>query len=132
LGFFCATEAREEASFDQYLKTVADSQDWSSGSGKFSEGIAETIEELDGQDLAGGNVVSVGEATREDSQVVFEDLGRGFDEGKNMNPFCRGAGEFQGRDGFAVAIRTSSDQDECVRDAADHVSRISSRPFQAC
>ena len=57
--------AREEVGLNQNLESVADADDGFTGFDESAEGVAEVVDELVGEDFAGGDVVAVAKAAGE-------------------------------------------------------------------
>ena len=67
----------EQPGLEQHLEAVADAEDQLLGVAELAEGVAEEVRELVGEDLAGGDVVAVGEAAGDDEDLVLLQQRRG-------------------------------------------------------
>jgi len=102
----------EEAGFDEDLEAVADAEDEVAIVDELAEGGAEVVDELVGEDFAGGDVVAVGEAAGEGEDLELLELGGVGEESVDVEGFDGGAHEGEGVVEFAVAVGAGGAEEE--------------------
>src|SRR5262249_958586 len=103
---------KEQAGLEQGLKAVADAQDELVGVAKAAQGVAEEVGELVGEDLAGRDVVAVGEASRYDKDLVAVEQGRPFGQAVDVSAVGASADLLEGELGLGVAVGAGSAEDK--------------------
>jgi hypothetical protein len=104
--------AGEEIGFNQDLKSVADADDGFAGFDETAEGVAEVVDELVGEDFAGGDVVAVAESAGEGEDFKLVEGCGFFENAIDVDGFGACAGELECVGGFAVAIGAGGTEDQ--------------------
>ena len=98
----------EQAGFEQYLEAVADADDQLLGVAKLAEGVAEKGGQFNGQDLAGGNIVAVGEPAGDRQDVEFAEQLRVLAEAPDVNALGPSTGALESELRLLVAVRAGA------------------------
>jgi len=100
-----AGRAGQEAALDEHLEPVADAQDQPVGGQELLDHVGQVMDQLVGEDFAGGDVVAVTETTGDRQNLVIRQALRVLDEPVDVHALGQGARLFPGELGLGVAIR---------------------------
>src|SRR5205823_613668 len=96
-------------------ETIADAQDEAFLVAELPEDIAEEVLQLDGEDFAGSDVVTVREAAGNRHNLVLQKEFRVGTQAVDVQAFGESAGLLKGELGFAIAVGAGSTQDQDTR-----------------
>jgi hypothetical protein len=103
---------QEQPCLEESLKAVANAEDEPAGVAETVQGIPQEMAELDGQDLAGGHIISIRKAAGHDQDLkLLQTLGL-FAEAVDVDALGHGPGLLAGELGFAVAVGPGGAQDK--------------------
>jgi hypothetical protein len=105
--------AGKQVGLYQDLKSVADSDDRFAGVDEAANGITEVVDDLIGEDFAGGDVVAVAEAAGENEDLTIAEDGRGFENAVDMHELRSCSGQLECVGGLRIAVGAGGSKDQC-------------------
>jgi hypothetical protein len=103
---------QEQTGLEEDLETVADAENQLLLVAEAAEGVLQEGHELGRQDLAGGDVVAVGEAARDGEDLVAVEQRRLFAEAVDVDSLSLCARLFEGEKCFLVTVCAGGAEDQ--------------------
>ena len=106
---------QDQAGFEEGLEAVADAEDKFFPGPELPQLLAQEVPQLIAQNFSGGHIVAVGEAAGNDQDLkIVQQLGL-LPEPLDVQPLRDGAGLFEGKLGFDVAVGAGGTEDQSTR-----------------
>jgi hypothetical protein len=105
----------EESGLECGLEAVADSEDEFLGVAESSDRLGEKAGELDGEDFAGGNVITMREAAGEGEDLIAAEQAGIVAQAIDVHAIDGGTGELEGKREFPIAVSPGRTEDQNMR-----------------
>jgi hypothetical protein len=105
----------EQSRLQEYLESVANSENKPPPLVKMTECITKTFGQFKCEDSSAGDIIAIRKATRDTENLEIIEKRRGLGECLNVYAFRMTAGTLEGVSGFLVTIRTRATKNESTR-----------------
>jgi hypothetical protein len=112
LGTSIGSGGEKQPCLQEHLEPIANPQNQTATFVKPPQGIAESLAQLKGQDPAAGDVVTVGEATRNTEDLKVIQNSRTFGKATNMHATTNPAGPLKGMSRLMVTVGSGATKDK--------------------